>query len=194
MAAPRAQRIGIWIIAIVLTVGTIGSFVVIVLANSNQKIDAAQQQKDYEKQLADYQTQQKEAAKLNEGIEGYIAEPFDASAVTNLKVETLTEGTGEVVKNTDSINVSYFGWISDGSIFDSSKKKDTADAPITLSLSSDLIAGWKEGLPGQKVGSIVRLTIPAAKAYATQASGIIPANSPLVFIVKINKIDNTAAN
>ena len=37
----KTQRIGIWIIAIVMTVGTIGSFLVIALSNDNQKIDKA---------------------------------------------------------------------------------------------------------------------------------------------------------
>lgn len=36
MATPRSQRVGIWIIAIVLTVGTLGSFLVMVLGIQNQ--------------------------------------------------------------------------------------------------------------------------------------------------------------
>lgn len=190
MATPRSQRIGILIIAIVMITGTLGSFLVMGLSINNQKIDQAQ----YDKQNAEYLDQQKMASQLNannsEALIGYEARAFDPASVTNVNVEVLTEGTGDAVKATDFINVSYFGWASDGKIFDSSKKVNSDDAPTTFQLDN-LIAGWTEGLTGQKVGSVVRLTIPAEKAYGTQGSGMITANSPLEFIVQIHSIDTT---
>jgi len=192
MATPKAQRIGIWIITIVLGLGTLGSFIVMGLSMQNQKIDQATQQKDYAEQMKKYQEQQKVAAQENaaksEALEGYSAAAFDAAAVTALQVETLVEGDGAAVKATDTIKASYFGWTSDGKIFDSSKKKDTADAPISFALSG-VIKGWTEGLTGVKVGSTVKLTIPSDKAYGATGSGTIPANAPLVFIVKVDSIE-----
>lgn len=186
MATTNSQRIGIWIIAGVLLVGTLGSFIAMMLAPANQQIDATEQ----EKQLAAYQEQQKaaaeERAKTVEPLDGHSAAPFDADSVKELQKEVLVQGTGETVKETDTINVSYFGWLSDGRIFDSSKVKGT-NTPIDLPLTG-VISGWTEGLKGEKVGSTVKLTIPAAKAYGPQSSGIIPANSPLTFIVIINSI------
>lgn len=192
-SSSRKQRIGIWIIAIVMTVGTIGSFAVIVLANSNNATDQS-------KALADQnaaEAQQKAAAQANAdnsiGFDSYTSQTFDPASITALNVETLVQGTGDTVKATDSINSSYFGWTSDGKIFDSSMKKDAkADAPVTFPLSG-VIAGWTQGLTGVKVGSVVRLSIPANLAYGPTGSGIIPANAPLQFIVKINKIDNSAS-
>lgn len=188
----KVQQIGIIIIAVVLTVGTIGGFISIILANENQKTSQVQQTADYQKQLDEYTKQQEEAAKANaensEPLDGYSATPFDAAAVTALQVEVLTEGTGATVAATDTISANYFGWLSDGMIFDSSNKKDADDTAISFPLSG-VIAGWTEGLTGQKVGSVVKLTIPAAKAYAANGSGIIPADAPLQFIVKINAID-----
>ena len=182
MATPRSQRIGIWVIAIVMAVGTFLSFYVMALSMQNQQTDEA-------KAVKEYQEQQVAAAKLNaensEALTGYSARKFDAKSVTELKVEVLKEGTGAVVKSTDTLNTSYFGWLSDGTIFDSSKKKDTADAAIDFALSG-VISGWTKGLTGQKVGSTVRLTIPSEQAYSTTGSGIIPANAPLEFIVQIH--------
>lgn len=186
MATTNSQRIGIWIIAGVLLVGTLGGFIAMMLSPGNAQIDAAEQ----EKQMAQYQEQQKaaaeESAKSAEPLEGYSAAPFDAASVTELQKEVLVQGSGEAVKETDTINVSYFGWLSDGRIFDSSKRSGT-NTPIDLPLNG-VIAGWTEGLKGEKVGSTIKLTIPADKAYGAQASGIIPANSPLVFILTINSI------
>ena len=193
MAATKAQQIGIWIIAVVLTVGTIGSFVAIVLANDNQAKDSVTSQADYTKQLEEYQAQQKKSAEENAAnsiaISGYEASPFDAASVTALEKEILVAGTGDEVKTTDSIKASYFGWTSDGKIFDSSTKKDTnTDTPVTFPLSS-VISGWTNGLAGQRVGSTVKLTIPSDQAYAATGSGVIPANAPLVFIVVIHSIE-----
>jgi peptidylprolyl isomerase len=182
MATPRSQRIGIWIIAIVMAVGTFLSFYVMALGMQNQQADQA-------KALEDYNEQQKLSSKLNaensEALDGYESRKFDADKVTQLTVEVLKEGDGKVIKTTDTLNTSYFGWMSDGTIFDSSKKKSAADTPIDFSLSQ-VIRGWTDGLAGQKIGSIVRLTIPADQAYGSTGSGIIPANAPLEFIVEIH--------
>jgi len=192
MAATRGQQIGIWTIAIVMLVGTLGSFAVMILQNDNSASDTATKQADYEKQLAEYTKQQKEAAQTNaansEALPGYSAATFDAASVTALKKEILVAGTGEEVKSTDSIKASYFGWLSDGTIFDSSKKKDADDAPATFPLSG-VIKGWTEGLAGQRVGSVVKLTIPGDLGYGATGSGIIPANAPLEFIVQIHSIE-----
>lgn len=193
MAASKSQRIAIWIIAGAMLVGTLGSFAVMILGNKNSQIDQAAQ----EKMLKEYEAQQKQAAQENadssEGFGGHVAAAFDGAAVTALSTEVLTEGDGEVIKDTDSINASYFGWTADGKIFDSSKKKGVDDKPVTFPLSG-VIKGWTQGLTGQKVGSTVRLTIPADLGYGAQGSGVIAANAPLMFIVNIHKIDNTAVN
>jgi FKBP-type peptidyl-prolyl cis-trans isomerase len=198
MAATKAQQIGIWIIAATMTIGTIGGFIGLVLANDNSSKDTAQQQTDYEKQLAEYTKQQKAAAQTNAdnsvALAGYAAEPFDPASVTALKKDIIVNGTGDEVKSTDSIKASYFGWTSDGKIFDSSTKKDTnTDTPVTFALSS-VIKGWTEGLAGQRVGSTVKLTIPADLAYGAQGSGVIAANAPLVFIVTIHSIEAAATS
>lgn len=197
MATSRAQQVGIWIIAIVLTVGTIGSFAAIVLQNDNQASDQARQQADYNQQLEEYQKQQKAAAEANaansEPLDGYSAKPFDELEAATLKTTVLKQGEGASVQESDTIKASYFGWLADGRIFDSSNKKDAADVPISFPLTG-VIEGWTKGLAGQKVGSVVELAIPAAQAYGPNGSGIIPANAPLKFIVIINAVEEKSAS
>lgn len=188
----RAQQIGIWIIAVVLTVGTIGSFIVLILANDNSTKDAATSQASQAAQIAQDTASAKAQAQTNAdnsiALTGYSTDTFDPASVTALQKDILVAGTGDEVKSTDSISASYFGWTSDGVIFDSSTKKDTnTDTPVTFALSS-VIKGWTDGLTGQRVGSTIELTIPADQAYGATASGIIPANSPLKFIVVIHSI------
>jgi FKBP-type peptidyl-prolyl cis-trans isomerase len=192
MSATKGQQIGIWIIAIVMTVGTIGSFLILILSNDNQKKDAAtastEQEASVAAQLEAYKAQQQANADSSEPLAGYSAAPFDAASITALNKEILVAGTGAEVAATDSINASYFGWTSDGKIFDSSKKKDSENAPVTFPLSG-VIKGWTDGLAGQRVGSTIKLSIPADQAYGSAGSGIIPANAPLQFIVVINSVE-----
>lgn len=194
MATSKSQRITIWVIAVVLAIGTIGSFYVIILASNNEATDREKQQADYQKLLEDYQKQQKEAASENaqnsEALEGYSARTFDADSVEKLSVDVIRQGDGAVIQDSDSIRASYFGWTSDGVIFDSSNKKDADNEPITFSLSG-VIEGWTKGIAGQKEGAVLRLTIPSDQAYGSNGSGIIPADAPLEFIVEVHSIDNS---
>lgn len=101
--------------------------------------------------------------------------------LTNLAVQVLTEGKGDVLTATDSISALYTGWD-----WKMSKKFDSAydrGEPISFSLQG-VIKGWTLGLTGQKVGSTVLLTIPSAMAYGDNPPAGTPAGA-LVFVVKI---------
>ena len=189
MATTTAQRTGIWIIAIVLTVGTIAGFIAMILAPQNEAKDSAKQQADYQKMLQQYQEQQKQAAeenaKASHPLDGYAAQAFDPASVSSLTVETFVQGSGDVLKADSTISANYFGWTSDGKIFDSSKKNGTT-TPAEFSLTG-VIKGWTEGLTGVKVGSTVRLTIPADKAYGATDSGTGQPVGPLQFIVEVKE-------
>lgn len=176
MATSKSQRIGIWVIAVIMAVGTIGSFFVIILANDNAKVDQMAMQEQQKKLM-------EELAKSNKPLEGYEATPFDKETVTELGVEVLKEGEGEELAADSTITANYFGWTSDGKIFDSTNKDGTV-TPADFSLAG-VIEGWTEGLTGQKVGSVVKLMIPADKAYGSVDTGGGRPFGPLAFIVEI---------
>lgn len=185
MATPKHQRIGIWIIAAVMTIGTLFSFYAIILANDNQKIDQATQAKaqaDYQKQM---EAQVAQNAAASKALDGYSAETFDAASVTDLKVDILKQGDGAIAAANSKVNANYFGWTSDGKIFDSSNKNGTT-TPIDFSLDQ-VIAGWTKGLTGVKAGSVVKLTIPAAQAYGDSPTSGQPAG-PLMFIIDLKSV------
>jgi FKBP-type peptidyl-prolyl cis-trans isomerase FkpA len=95
--------------------------------------------------------------------------------------QTLKEGTGRLVKVTDTLTVHYRGSLfSDGSVFD-----ETKDKPATFPLQR-LIQGWQIGLVHCKVGGKMRLFIPSGSAYGIRTrSAEIPPNSILVFDVEV---------
>jgi len=107
--------------------------------------------------------------------------------VTSLQSTDLTVGSGQTAKNGDCLVMKYYGTLaSDGTKFDENFTDTTAFA-FTLG-QGQVITGWDQGLQGMKVGGTRRLVIPAAMAYGSQAQGTIPANSDLVFVVKLLRI------
>jgi len=111
--------------------------------------------------------------------------------VTSLQATDLTPGTGAAAKDGDCLVVKYYGTLaSNGKEFDQNFTETTGFA-FTLG-EGQVIPGWDKGLVGMKVGGTRRLAIPAAQAYGSQSpSSAIPANSDLVFVVKLLRIKNT---
>lgn len=180
MATSRSQRIGIWIIAVVMFFGTLGAFFLPILMNDNAARDSEEQQ-------ALMDELQKQQASSAEPLDGYQAEPFDKAAVTELKVETLKEPSGDIAATPEStVTANYFGWSSDGKIFDSSKKSGTV-TPIPFALN-EVIPGWTEGLTGAKAGGVYKLTIPGDKAYGDTDNGDGRPVGPLTFIVEVKEV------
>ena len=188
MSATKGQRIGIWAIAIFMFVGTIGSFVAIVLANNNQQSDqtrANELYKAYQKEVADQSTQLSE--KYFNTFNQYSSRPaaFDAANVTELQTNDIVVGDGEDITSESSFTAYYIGWNPTGKVFDSSIEGTTLKAPFTAA-PGGVIEGWTKGVNGMKVGGVRELTIPASLAYGEQGSGAdIPANTPIKFILMI---------
>ena len=105
-----------------------------------------------------------------------------------LEIEDLQVGEGTEVANGDQVTVHYTGWLIDGTKFDSSLDRGK---PFTFKLGArQVIQGWDRGVRGMQVGGIRKLTIPPELAYGDRAvgGGLIPANSTLVFEVKLLEI------
>lgn len=194
MSTTRAQRIGIWVIAVVLTVGTIGSFFVMILANDNSKIDQAnsqQQQEKYKKAIDEYKKKaEAQNAELSDKyypvLSQYITEvgPFNADDVKTLQTKDLKDGDGDTVTKDTKFSAYYIGWNAEGKVFDGSIEGSKLKAPFPLGPDAGVIQGWKEGLIGMKLGGVRELTIPADKAYGDKGQGdLIPPHAPLKFIV-----------
>lgn len=186
MATSTAQRAGIWIIAIALTVGTLAGFVAMIIAPKNEATDAKVAQEQYEKDYANYLKDQEKAKKANKPLKGYEATVFKADTIKSLKTDTLVEGKGAVLKDDSKINANYFGWTADGSIFDSTNKNGVI-TPVDFGLDQ-VIEGWTKGLTGVKVGSIVKLSIPAEQAYGAEDKGDGRPFGPLMFIVEVKEL------
>lgn len=104
-------------------------------------------------------------------------------------VDTLL-GTGEEAKNGSSAWLVYKGWLTDGTLFDETKKNEQGQlVAFNFTLGSgQVIQGWEQGIVGMKVGGKRRLIIPSSLGYGATAEGPIPANSMLIFDVELAQI------
>jgi peptidylprolyl isomerase len=100
-----------------------------------------------------------------------------AGKLTKLVVTPIIQGTGATVRKGQTVTVNYvLVNYADGTPIESSW--DTG-GPVPLVVGvGRLIKGWDIGLPGQRVGSRIRLDVPAGLAYG-------PAKGDLRFVVDI---------
>lgn len=113
----------------------------------------------------------------------------DATPPSEVVVEVLKKGRGEVVTGDAPVRVHYTGvtW-ADRKEFDTSW--DGEPASLTL---DGVVPGFAQALEGQTVGSQVLVVIPPEAGYGDQQQGAIPANSTLVFVIDILGIDAAPA-
>lgn len=101
---------------------------------------------------------------------------------SGLQYKVLVQGTGEVPQSSDKVKVHYEGRLLDGTVFDSSYKRDEP----TEFTPSQVIKGWSEALTMMPVGSKWQLYIPYELAYGERGAGAdIKPYSMLIFDVEL---------
>lgn len=101
-----------------------------------------------------------------------------------LRYGDLITGTGAMPVAGENVTVQYTGWLTNGTIFDSSRKQGRTPFSFPIG-TGQVIKGWDEGVITMHVGGKRRLVIPPALGYGSSANGQIPANSTLVFEVEL---------
>jgi FKBP-type peptidyl-prolyl cis-trans isomerase FkpA len=98
----------------------------------------------------------------------------------------LEQGTGEWFDACSDVTVSYKGMrLSDNFIFDQTVDASTGQEFYRRFNLGGLIAGWRSTLTKIKRGGKIRLYIPPSLGYGNQAQPNIPANSYLIFEIKV---------
>jgi FKBP-type peptidyl-prolyl cis-trans isomerase len=98
----------------------------------------------------------------------------------------LEPGDGPSPKETDTVEVHYTGWLTDGTKFDSSVDRGT---PAKFPLKG-VIPGWTEGVGMMKVGAKWKLIIPSELGYGEAGRpGTIPGGATLIFDIELLGIE-----
>ena len=128
--------------------------------------------------------EQEYGANKKEG-EKFLAEnkkkPGVKTLPSGVQYKVIKEGTGEMPKDTSTVQVNYEGKTLDGQIFDSSYKRGQA---ITLR-ANQVIKGWTEALVHMPAGSVWEVYIPQELAYGSNEQGRIKPFSALIFKIEL---------
>lgn len=124
-----------------------------------------------------------------EAGEKYLAENATKEGVkvcpSGLQYMVLKEGSGRRPKATDSVKCHYEGFLTDGTLFDSSLQRGE---PAVFGLQQ-VIAGWTEGLQLMQEGAKYRFFIPYMLGYGESGAGnSIPPYSALIFDVELLQV------
>ena len=166
-----------------------------------KNFDAVQIMTDY---FAEEEAQIAAMAKVKEDFAFEIMDQKnDAEELpSGLKYKVINAGNGTKPKIGDKVLVHYAGWLTDGTLFDTSvievaekfgkleemnqaHRGNFSPIPMAFSPESRLIPGFKEGLLRMSIGEKVRLFIPPHLGYGPQGGGPIPPNAELVFDLEI---------
>ena len=137
--------------------------------------------------------QQAEAAERGKAAKGegeaFLKENAKRAGITvttsGLQYEVVKEGTGRQPKASDTVRCHYEGTLIDGTVFDSSYRRNQ---PAEFGLRQ-VIAGWTEGVQLMKEGSIFKFYIPYNLAYGERGAGAdIPPYAALIFTVELIKV------
>ena len=122
--------------------------------------------------------------KMSDGSNGSADDAGLKEAAAGVTYRDIKEGLGEACPEGAEVTMHYTGWLTDGTVFESSKEGKATAQPLSSPLK-ELIKGWQEGVPGMKKNGIRKLVIAPDKGYGAKAKGKIPGGSTLIFEVEL---------
>ena len=129
-------------------------------------------------------------------VSGCTELPTEASGSAPFSQTDLRAGAGAAAVNGNILVVNYTGWLYDvtkpqqkGLQFDTSAGGDPLEFELGV---GDVIAGWDQGLVGQRAGGLRRLVIPPSLSYGGVRRGPIPPNATLLFEVELIEVKTEA--
>ena len=165
-----------------------------VISGAGLKVDNAEAQtlvqNFFQEQEAKQQAAAAEAGKAAKAAgEAFLTENAKKDGVvtlpSGLQYQVLKEGNGKKPSATDQVVCHYEGTLIDGTVFDSSYKRNE---PATVGLNQ-VIAGWTEGVQLMSEGAKYRFFIPYNLAYGERGAGAqIPPFAALVFDVELIQV------
>lgn len=114
-----------------------------------------------------------------------------SSSIYALELQSEILETGDcstIAKLGDVVVVHYTGFLTDGTVIDSTVLHNAEPLPVKLG-ASNLIEGFEAALKGMCVGESKRVVIPPELAYGQQGvDGIVPPQSTLTFELQVVQI------
>jgi FKBP-type peptidyl-prolyl cis-trans isomerase len=116
--------------------------------------------------------------------EGAGPAPSASVKRAELVKDDVVVGKGTEAVKGSAVSVHYVGTLQDGTVFDSSRERDT---PFTFIVGQGkVIRGWDLGVVGMRVGGKRKLVVPPHLGYGEDGSPPkIPGNATLLFEIEL---------
>ena len=140
-----------------------------------------------QKKLTEEASMRSEQARQKDGVDcaKYISDNHITvkPSVKGLYYIEKKKGTGDLIKQGQTVSMKYTGKLLNGQVFDSSDKNGGQPYPFTVG-AGQVIPGWEEAAVLMRKGGKAIIIIPSSLAYGDQGQGPIPPNATLVFDVE----------
>ena len=169
--------------------------------HASTKSDKSDKKVQFAKNLEQGPTGSAEKAKTEPTEQKTGKAGLGVKTVNGVKMDDKKLGSGPACKKGHKVSMRYIGKLADGKVFDCKLPDvfwqhranltlaNTKGKPFSFKLGAgEVIKGWDIGVVGMSVGAERRLTIPANLAYGSKSLPGIPANSTLIFDIKLLEI------
>ena len=123
---------------------------------------------------------------------------------SGLQYKNTSKGNGQKPVDGSTVNISYAGYLEDGSLFDSNlesvvkvygkfdenraKANGYAPFPFPIGKKDGLIPGFLEGIETMNLGDKTTIFIPSKLGYGERGAGnVIPPNSNIIFEIEMTE-------
>lgn len=112
-----------------------------------------------------------------------VGEKKGQTSISGLRSWILREGTGESPQPGQIVQVAYAGFMTDGTLVDSSLRRGK---PLTFTLGAgEVIPGWDQAIDDMKVGELRQVQIPPELGYGLDGGGVMPRGTTLIFDLEL---------
>lgn len=119
--------------------------------------------------------------------ESYVFEPTDPPFEVErdelglIAITLRDDTTDQPVGEGDTVAFQYTGWLTDGTMFDTSRRQ--GKRPLQYQAPGNLIEGWKLATEGMSRGDWRKFIVPSSLGYGSSGAGggMIPPNATLIF-------------
>lgn len=105
---------------------------------------------------------------------------------TGIYTRDIEVGSGVPATAGREVLMSYIAYLADGTEVD---RSPPGARPLAFKVGEGVvIRGWDLGVRGMKVGGTRQLVVPSRYAYGARGSAKVPANSVMVFVVRLDGV------
>jgi FKBP-type peptidyl-prolyl cis-trans isomerase len=105
---------------------------------------------------------------------------------TGIYYRDVEEGTGVPAMPGREVLMTYIAYLPDGTEVD---RTAPGARPLAFTVGKgEVIRGWDLGVRGMKTGGTRQIVVPSRYAYGSRSVGKVPANSVMVFLVRLDGV------